>query len=251
MIEIFQQTAKWLNDNQGVISIVLFVLTLMLGWVSGIFQALTRKPKFRIEVIRGPTFCCTYNLGGKYTADDSKQYAAHKTAISLYLSISNIGSAPASFIEPSVGYHCNFKPISRLWIQKTLGWHWLVGATTALEDFTVTKNGFTKVYPFLIQGRSDGTQSSKSYLNVGQRETGIVYFEQEASWGGLSPKLYGKTVKLKVRLKDTFGKFHTQKLTIPFVDLEKARSFYPLCGLSLNRLNDEASNGVDSKVPEG
>ncbi len=47
---------KLLNDNQGIISIAIFIITLLLGWISGIFSALQKKPKFKIDLIDGIRF---------------------------------------------------------------------------------------------------------------------------------------------------------------------------------------------------
>lgn len=78
--------AKGLNDNQGVVGVTIFVATLILGWVSGIFSALRRRPKFKIGLIDGPTFVCTFLTGKKF--DD---YDVHRTAVALYLKIANVG----------------------------------------------------------------------------------------------------------------------------------------------------------------
>ena len=60
-----QVTAKWFNDNQGVVSLSIFVATLVLGWVSGVFSALRRKLKFRLSLIAGPTFCYPSFVAGR------------------------------------------------------------------------------------------------------------------------------------------------------------------------------------------
>ena len=46
-----------LNENQGVLAVVLFLGTLLLGWASGLFKALRNKPNLKIRVIEnGPSF---------------------------------------------------------------------------------------------------------------------------------------------------------------------------------------------------
>jgi hypothetical protein len=47
---------KWSNENAGFLSIILFVVALFLGWISGIFQSLRKRPKFEIRIIPGQQF---------------------------------------------------------------------------------------------------------------------------------------------------------------------------------------------------
>lgn len=100
LTELANVAADWSNQNQGVLAVVLFLVTLALGWVSGIFSALRRKPKFQISVIDGPTFCCTFMLGKRHG-----DYEVHRTGVALYLRIANVGSAPSSIDNISIGYH--------------------------------------------------------------------------------------------------------------------------------------------------
>jgi hypothetical protein len=57
--------------------------------VSGIFSALRRRPKFKISLIDGPTFCCTFSNGAK-RGDDP----VHRTCIALYLALANVVRRP-------------------------------------------------------------------------------------------------------------------------------------------------------------
>ena len=115
-IDLYAQLAKWLNDNQGVVGIAIFVATIGFGWLSGIFSALRRKPKFKVRLIEGPTFCCTYPTGNTHEGFD-----AHRTGIALYLTIANIGSASSSLENISVGYHWHLRPFTFLWLRFTVG----------------------------------------------------------------------------------------------------------------------------------
>ena len=55
---VFEAVAKWLNDNQGVLGAAIFLLTLCLGWVSGIFSDL--PPASRTDV---PPFSVALSFG--------------------------------------------------------------------------------------------------------------------------------------------------------------------------------------------
>ena len=79
---LFGGTFEWANANQGVLAIALFAATIFLGWVSGIFSALRRKPKLRIRTKEGPTFIYTFGTGQKFQG-----YDTHRTGIALYLEL--------------------------------------------------------------------------------------------------------------------------------------------------------------------
>nr|WP_278357623.1 hypothetical protein [Acinetobacter lwoffii] len=172
----FNDFVSWLNDNQGVVSLAIFILTLLLGWVSGIFSALRKRPKFKIGTIDGPTFCCTYNTGNTFNGHD-----AHITAFAIYLKIANIGSASSSIEKIQIGYHWDIEPISLNWLKYRLGWFWLKNEIVMLEDFRVEIGDHLKVYPFLTQKNYLSPIQVDKFLEVGKSNSGIVYFEQPES----------------------------------------------------------------------
>ncbi len=228
--------ATWTNYNQGVLSVALFVITLIFGWFSGIFSALRRKPKFKIEAIPGPTFCCTYPTGNKH-----QEYDAHQTAIAIYLHISNIGSAPSSIHKIRVGYHWDITPWSLLWLKNSIGWFWIEHQAIALADFQVKIGENIKIYPFLTQKNQLSPVTSDSFLEVGKSTNGVVYFEQPESWGGCFPKQKKQLVKIKVEVIDVFGGRHKEIINVPDVSLEEARKYNPLFGKTLVNINDIGS----------
>ena len=228
------QITKWLNDNQGLLSAAIFVATLLLGWVSGIFSALRRRPKFKLGLIDGPTLCCTFSVGKNHNS-----YDVHRTGIALYLVIANTGSAPSSIGNIAVGYHWHLKPFTLQWIRYRLGWFWLTNQAAALEDFQARIGGNVKVYPFLTQRNFLSPAYSDTFLNVGQSTNGVVYFEQSDSWGGCFPTVKNGRVLIRVRVLDAFGGKHTLKATIPSVSLDEARKFNPSFGKTLAELRGD------------
>jgi len=247
MSAIYEETANWMNENQGLLSTAIFVLTLLIGWFSGIFSALRRKPKFKITTIEGPTFCCTYNTGKKHNGFD-----VHRTGVALYLSISNVGSAASSLGNIAVGYHWNIHPFSLEWMRYALGWFWLTEQSIALEDFQVHIGNSIKVFPFLLQKNSLLPSVIDNYLEVGRIIYGVVYFEQDDSWGGCFPKPRYNKVKVKIRVKDVFGGSHTKTIWIPSLSIEEARKFNPSFGNTFASLkneplpHDELNNNLQS-----
>jgi hypothetical protein len=231
----YEAVALWLNNNQGVLGVATFVVTLVLGWASGIFSALRQKPKFRIATIEGPTYCCTYPTGELHEG-----FAEHRTGIVLYLSIANVGSAASSIGNISVGYHWDLRPFSIQWVRNSLGWFWLTEQAVALEDFQIRIGENIKVYPFLTQLNALSPARTNTYLDVGREVCGVVYFEQSASWGGFYPKLRDGRVKVRVRVGDVFGGRHTKTIVIPSLSYEEARKFNRAFGTTFASLADDA-----------
>ncbi len=234
LTNLFAQASKWSNDNQGVVSIGIFVVTMGFGWISGIFSALRRKPKFKVSLIDGPTFCCTYPIG-----KTKGEHEAHRTGIALYLKVINAGSASSSIVNISIGYHWHIRPFSLAWFKYSVGWFWLHDQTAALTDFQGKIGENIKVFPFLTQANHLAPVDAKTYLQPGESTNGVVYFEQADSWGGCFPSPRKKGVPIKVAIEDAFGKKHCAKLSIPSVSMEYARTYNPSFGKTLAELHGE------------
>jgi hypothetical protein len=168
------------NKNSGFINILIFIITILLGWVSGIFKALRRRPKFKLQLLPGPTMCSTFPTGKKHNG-----YDVHKTAMSLYLKVSNIGSAPSSIENVEVGYHWHLRSISWEWVKYRLFWYWLKNPIITMEDFKYDLGEYIKVYPSLLQGTYLTGKTVNNYLKIGRSVNGVVYFEQPDSWEGV------------------------------------------------------------------
>jgi len=227
---------NWFNTNSGFVSVLIFLITLLLGWITGIFSSLRRKPKFSIEVIPGPSLSSTYFTGNKFN-----EFDAHITAISLYLKITNIGSAPSSIDKVKVGYHWNINKFNLIWIKYRLGWSWII-PTIINNDFMINVDkDNAKVFPFLFQRSILLNTQTDTYLNIGQNAIGMVYFEQQESWGGAFPIKNKETTKIKVVISDSFGHNHSLITTIPVVEINEARKFNENFGCtypSINKINE-------------
>jgi hypothetical protein len=238
MLSVIQEwlshVSKWSNDNQGVVSLGIFLTTLLLGWTSGIFGALRRKPAFRLTLIEGPTFSCTFPAGKEHNGSP-----IHRTAIALYLSVANVGSAPSSICNISVGYHWDLRPFSIAWVKYRIGWFWLHDQAIALQDFQCEVGRRIKIFPFLTQMSSIAFVPSSTYLEIGKSTNGVVYFEQQDSWGGCFPKAEEDRVKVKVSVRDAFNRSHVATFRIPCVSLDKARKFNPSFGKTHAELHKE------------
>lgn len=234
LIDFYNSTASWANNNQGVVTIAIFLVSILLGWVSGIFSGLRRRPKFKIKLLEGPNICCTYEVGKLRNGME-----VHQTAIALYLHITNVGSAPSSIHNISVGYHWQRSDFNLQGLRYSVGRFWLENQVVSLEDFQVAIGESKKVYPFLIQKNSLVDNDTNTYLKVGQFINGVVYFEQHESWGACRPEVLNGKAKIKVRVEDIFGKKHSSIFDIPVVTLEAARKYNSAFGKTLAELHGD------------
>lgn len=235
-----------MNANQGILTFLIFLTTLILGWASGIFSALRHRPKLRVSLIDGPTFSCTFFTGKKYEGFD-----AHRTGIALYLHISNYGSAPTAVTDVEVGYHWYLRPFSKLWWKYRVGWFWLTNQSVALDDFQVSIGNSTKVYPFLTQINHLSNARPKTHLRIGEATNGIVYFEQQESWGGCFPRPKFGYTHIKVRLKDTHGRQHISKHKIPTIERVDALKYNPRFGETHQELSGEFLPNEEDEITTG
>ena len=216
-----ETVVKWSNDNSGFITMVIFATTLLLGWLSGIFRFLMHRPKLKIQLIKGPSFCASYDA-----EEIEPAKGAHRTAISLYLKVTNIGSAGTGIGDISVGYE------SRAF-KNPFKWYWLRYETICLSDFVVPLGKDFKVVPFLKQKNQIIANHPPSYLRPGESTNGIVYFEQEASYGMYYPKDSNFSVKIKILVKDSFGHKYYARSAIPKVTLDAAQKWCEKYGLTI------------------
>lgn len=222
-MKAFDFLLKWSNENSGFLTLLIFTATLLLGWLTGIFRFLRHQPKLKIEVIKGPSFCSTYDA---MTLDPSK--GAHRTAISVYLNITNIGSAPAQIDRIAVAYR------SRAF-KNPFKWYWLQNETICLSDFAAPLGDDYQVFPFMKQQNQLLYNEQSLYLRAGESRNGISYFEQEVSFGEHYPKDINFYVKIKIMVTDSFGHKYYEKSLIPKVKLAAAQEWCNKFGLTLQQ----------------
>lgn len=211
MSETMEQLINWTNDNSGFLALILFLVTIFLGSVSGIFKALKRKPLLKVEVLPGPTFCASFDTPRTWNG-----HQTHRTAISLYLSITNVGSAPTDIKSIHVGYKSQNHSFPFRWL-------WLKELTVSKSDFVMDLGEDSKVFPFLMQKNQLADNQVDTYLLEGKRCNGVVYFEQEESWGNCLPRINENRMKIKVRVYDVYGKDYSVTSVINKVTLDAAR----------------------------
>ena len=159
--------------------------------------------------------------------------------------ITNIGNAPASIERISVAYHWNITTLNLLWVRYRLFWFWLTQQAVIMEDFSYDFGENVKIYPFLFQKSYLLPSASDSlYLKEGQNTNGVVYFEQDESYGGCFPYPKRQQTKIKVAIIDSYGRKHIKKFLIPIVPLDEAKKYNPFFGETFFHLrNAQKNNG--------
>lgn len=217
-MEIIKQIIKWTNENSGFVSVLLFFITILIAWISGFFRFLTNKPKFKIEIIEQCSFCCVFDLNQKF-----EDLPVHKSAIVIYLKITNIGKAPSSIGKVKLGYYKSDYKMKffskRNWLDETM----------VKEDFQFAFDNSekVKVYPFLKQRSEIMPRDIDTYLPVGKQVNGIVYFEELEAYGNWMPRQNDDeiTTDIKLEIEDMFGKKHKKYYKLKFILPEVALKY--------------------------
>lgn len=234
LFDLLNEIKTWCNDNAGFVGVVIFILTILIGIVTGFFKAILNKPHLKIESIPGPNICTVVDCHKKFDNHD-----VMRTALSVYLRVKNTGFTSTSIIKVYIKYRTNmlkwenlkiWKPISYLekYIESIRIFYRFskkIHQTTILDIFkSKLSEEKDKVYPLLFQ-HIDFISPSETFLERGQSTNGIVYFENEEYWGGYKPKIYQDEVKVIIIIQDTFNKLYKKRIKLPFLQLEEARKY--------------------------
>lgn len=219
-VSFINDLAKWSNDNSGFLSIILFLATIGIGWVSGIFALIRNKPKFKIDIINQCTFYSTLIQEKTY-----KGYPVHKTAFVIYCKITNVGYSGSDIGEIQLIYQ---RKDRRLFFHEKRP----IKETICCSDFTYKfqETGHVKVFPFLKQvNQLLPYQDVETYLPVGKSKNGIIYFEEKETYGNLYPIRNKdlRTTPIVIEVKDAYGKIFRKKLNIKYIEPEEALTYNP------------------------
>lgn len=215
----------WTNKNSGFVSVLIFVLTLFIAWLSGVFNAIRKRPKFRIDFIESCTFGTIFDLNKK----TKEGLPMHKTAIVIYFNITNIGSAPSSIGTIRVGY----KSLGHNFFSKRI---WLPEREIR-EDFQelLSDSSHKKIYPFLKQKNYlIPNHNPEDFLEIGKSISGVSYFEQNESYGNFRPTINqdNDSINLKIEIKDAFENFHYTNIDVFLIDSIEALTYNSYFGQS-------------------
>lgn len=215
------------NQNSGFLTATIFVLTLIIGWISGFFIMIRKRPKFKINTIDGATFYSTIYLDKIYQG-----LPVHKTAFVLYLEITNIGNAPSSIGQIKIGYLPDNKIPS--WSTKR---NWIYDTILKSQLISLFKDSeLVKGYPFLKQKSDMYADATETYLEIGRIVNGIAYFEEHETFGNWTPRLNKdkESTNIKIKIQDAFGRNHIKKINIKKYEPSKALEMSPYFGQTYN-----------------
>jgi hypothetical protein len=235
-----------LNNNSGTLSLVIFLVSLVIGWGTGIFRALIKKPKFKIRVIPKMTFCSNFLTGDKYTPPGLGTYDLHKTAFVTYLEITNIGSAASNLGKLRIGYYKDDGKST--WFQKR---QW-INESNILDDFGIPiSDGQTLKIPHLKQLNVQYDQQYDGYLEIGKSTIGTAYFEQVFSWGNHYPRVDKQgNIQLKVVVEDAFGSTYSKKYSVPVKTIQESLRYNPKFGFTEHLLNKDSVVDNQADMPK-
>lgn len=229
-----EKIINWLNENEGFLSLILFIVTILIGWVSGIFKSFTKRPRFKIRIIEKMTYGSVFLTGEQYTPPAQGTYDLHKTAFVLYLEITNTGTADSKIGKIYVGYYPDTtKP---KWRQKR---NWIV-ESNIMSNFALPIANSDKMLsiPHLKQKNEPDYSTLDTFLKIGDSVNGVSYHEQTRCWGNFYPRIENDgTVELVVKINDAFGYCYKKKIFVPMKNINDAMANNPDFGMTEYLLN--------------
>ena len=219
-MEIIQKIIEWTNNNSGFLSLILFLGTIIYGWVSGLFSSLIKKPKLKIRFIRKVSFYSQFNLDEKFE-NDGDTYEMHKTGFVVYMCISNVGNKDTAIDKIYLGYQKN--KLRKFWNKKEFlwlpQWHSLAPFQTKLKNDSILVFSSLRI-------RDNPLENSNDFLRIGESITGTAYFEQVKAWGNYNPlPNEDKSTDIKIKIVDVYGKKYVFKYNLRNKPLRESREY--------------------------
>lgn len=229
LMKIFQQIIDWTNTNSGFVSIILFIATILYGWLSGLFNSLIKKPKLKIRFIDKLSFYSYYKTGTDYYNEElNETYDVHKTGFVVYMSIVNVGNMATSIDKIYMAYYKNkqypwYRFIKeKVWLAQ---WH-------SIDSFVIPIKNERSISVKSLRIRShEFDNSNTSFINIGDSLIGVAYFEQQEAWGNFSPLPNDDiSANIIIKIEDVYGRKYKFKTKLKYMDLEKAKTYNPHFG---------------------
>ncbi|MFA9370131.1 MAG: hypothetical protein ACERIH_00265 [Labilibaculum antarcticum] len=223
-----EEIIKWTNENSGFLSLIIFIITIVAGWVSGLFKSLIKKPKLKIRFIPKMSFFSFFHTGEKWINKElNEELELHKTGFASYMSIANIGNKCTSIDKIWIGYYKNV--IKKKWFKKEIQW---LAQWHPLENFKLSmKDGNEIVVNNLRVKNNIFDYSEHSELEIGKSLVGVAYFEQVTAWGNLNPaQKENGNIDVIIKIRDIYGKEYKFQTELEQLPIEEARKFNPNFG---------------------
>ncbi len=223
-----EEIIKWTNDNTGFLSLLIFIITVLAGLISGLFKSLIRKPNLKIRFIRKMSFYSFFFIGEKWNNKELKEeFNLHKTGFVSYMSIANVGNKRTTIDKIWIGYHKN--TVKKKWFKKEIQW---LAQLHPLANFKIAMNDGSEIVVNNLRVKNNVYDNIEhSVLEVGKSLIGVAYFEQRKAWGNLNPtqKENGE-IDVIIKIRDIYGKEYQFKTVLEKVPIANARKFNPNFG---------------------
>ncbi|KUJ74389.1 hypothetical protein AVO42_02980 [Thiomicrospira sp. XS5] len=233
------QIIDWTNNNAGFLALVIFLFTLITGWLSGIFSKLAQVPSLKIKTLHEGTMCSVAPTGNLH----HNIHPCYRFVCSLYLEFVNTGFRTIVFESYQLSYPTQSKePGSTMLCIKNL--------TVCKSDFCVPLGGGdTKVLPFFEQKGYMTGISADTFIQSGFKTNGVLYFESDEYYGDFAPfQNPNKTVSVILHLKDTLGKEYEFNIDAKLVNVDIARKTCSKFGTTYNDLSK--AGGYNYSAPQ-
>jgi|SRR5690554_476850 len=136
---IVEEIIDWTNINSGFLGLLLFILTLVISWVSELFKFIRKRPKFKIGIIEKATFGSIIDLDKTH-----HDLPVYKIVFAIYIEVINVGNVFSFIGKINLGYLLSDMKskwrTSRNWIIETI----------SKSDFKIRFENSDKVKGFLF-----------------------------------------------------------------------------------------------------
>jgi len=228
---------EWSNYNSGYLSLIIFLAGLLVSFLVWLANKSKRtkisNDDLSIEIIDHASMCTSFETGNV-----KNNFRLHRTALILYLKLTNKSERPIKIGKVRVGYRSQSH-------ENPESWYWLDGETTMIEEYKSPLGDKVKVYPYLKQASTDSNIPVNMTIESHDFKNGTVYFEQDASSGNLIPYMDEDfRVNVIVEINDNIGNKWILEGRILKVKIEAIRELNPYFGLTRQLCEENASQDI-------
>jgi len=210
------------NDNSGFLSLVLFIITIIFTWTSGILKSLIKKPNLKVKFLDKMTFYSILESDENFIPTNQIDT---KAGFVLYVSISNIGYKKTTIDKVSLGYK---KDKNSILFKNKFQW---IFQCNPIVNFEINMSKGVKITlnSLLINVGSE-KKSNINSIEVGSNIIGTLYFEQLKVKNDPNPyqNIEG-SIDVILQVEDIYGKsykFKTKLSKVPIKQAIKYNSYF-------------------------
>ncbi len=205
----------WLNNNTGVLAVIIFILTIFLSWVTWILSFFRHKPKLKISTYSKviPNFFVNEWL--KMTKSRENDFKVHRTIFLMWLSVNNIGYSDTTISW----YKLEIKDIS--WKRHRL----IPMSLPEPLSYSLWENGdYLKLLPSLTTNYPHLWINNSWKINVWSNILWFLYFNIEYYWS-YSPLIEWDKIYASLLIEDIYWREYKFKTKFVLKDKEYLSRF--------------------------